>query len=87
MLVLRSIKKQLYLLPLFTAILLITARPWIKQPLIVPLPGLGYIDFTEVIMPLLLLIPISFSLHNDYEIELALTCGVSTAKLMLARGS
>lgn len=83
--IIRNLKKNFYVFPLFLIFLLFSCRVWEAQPLIVPLPNLGFIDYTEVISPLMILIPISFSLYNKYEIELGLVCGFKTTKLMIAK--
>ncbi len=85
MLIRRSLKKQLYLIPIFAGILLFSCRVWEPSWLIVPLPYLGFIDFTEYIAPFLIIVPISFLLYNNYEIELAMTCGVSTVRLVFTK--
>ncbi len=81
----RNLKNTLYVIVLFAGVLLFSSRVWYPQPLIVPLPELGFIDFTEVLAPMLLLIPISFMYYNSYEIELSLVCGVHTRKLFLGK--
>ncbi|MBO5981921.1 MAG: hypothetical protein J6Q24_05695 [Clostridia bacterium] len=59
------------------------ARVWEPSPLIAALPDKGFIDYTELFVPFLLILPISFLLYDNFEIELGLVCGVKTAKLML----
>lgn len=75
----------MYLIPIYIGVLLFSCRVWQPMNLIVPLPLIGFIDLTELISPLLVLIPISFLLYNNYEIELSLTCGVSTVKLLFTK--
>ena len=66
-------------------LLVMVTRVWEPQPLLTPEPWSSFLKNCERMLPLLLLIPISFLLHNDYEIELGLVCGVRNAKLMLAK--
>lgn len=66
-------------------LLVMVTRVWEPQPLLTPEPWSSFLKNCERMLPLLLLIPISFLLSNDYEIELGLVCGVRNAKLMLAK--
>lgn len=66
-------------------LLVMFTRVWEPQPLLTPEPWSSFLKNCERMLPLLLLIPISFLLSNDYEIELGLVCGVRNAKLMLAK--
>ena len=66
-------------------LLVMVTRVWEPQPLLTPEPWSSFLKNCERMLPLLLIIPISFLLHNDYEIELGLVCGVRNAKLMLAK--
>lgn len=66
-------------------LLVMVTRVWEPQPLLTPEPWSSFLKNCERMLPLLLLIPISFLLANDYEIELGLVCGVRNAKLMLAK--
>lgn len=83
MLFLRSFLKNKYCAILFAVVLIISSRIWEAQPLIVALPNTGFVDFTEKIMPFLFLLPISFLLYNNFEIELGLVNGTKTTRLML----
>ena len=47
--------------------------------------GNSFFSSTELIVPFLVLLPVSFLLYNNYEIELALINGVTTMKLMLCK--
>ena len=83
MLFLRSLWKNKYYLILATVLMVVVSRVWEESPLIAALPEKGFIDYTELFVPFLLILPISFLLYDNFEIELALTCGVKTVKLML----
>ena len=83
MLFLRSLWKNKYYLVLSMVMLVMVARVWEPSPLIAALPDKGFIDYTELFVPFLLILPISFLLYDNFEIELGLVCGVKTAKLML----
>lgn len=85
MLLRRSFRKKIYFVFIVTVILSFISRPWDAQPLIAALPDYGFIDYTEVSVPFLLIIPISFLLYDNYEIELALVCGVKTVKLLFTQ--
>jgi len=85
MLYARSFKKNIFFIFIVAVVLLFTSRVWEAQPLIAHLPSMGFIDFTECMVIFLPMIPISFLLHDTYEIELGLVCGVKTAKLMLSK--
>ncbi|MBQ8696852.1 MAG: hypothetical protein IJ519_03940 [Clostridia bacterium] len=82
MLFIRSLKRHRYLLFVYFAILWYSCRVWEPSCPILPYPLKGFVDMSELIMPLLAVIPMTFILNNNYEIELSLTCGVSTAKLL-----
>lgn len=79
------LKKQLFIIPIFVGVLIFSCRVWNPSHLIVPLPSIGFIDVTELIVPYLISIPISFLLYNNYEIELALACGISTARITFTK--
>lgn len=64
------------------ALLIGITRIWQPQYLIVPKPLMGFVEYTELSIPLFLLLPVSFLLHDRFEIELGLVCGVSTRKLL-----
>ena len=83
MLFLRSLWKNKYYLVLSMVMLVMVARVWEPSPLIAALPDKGFIDYTELFVPFLLILPISFLLYDNFEIELGLVCGEKTAKLML----
>ena len=85
MLLRRSFRNTIYYIFICTAFLLFSSHVWVPQPLIVPLPELGFIDFTEVVVPVLLFIPISFMYYDTFEIELSLVCGVRTRNMFLGK--
>lgn len=47
--------------------------------------GTSFFSSTELIVPFVVLLPVSFLLYNNYEIELALVNGVTTMKLMFCK--
>ncbi len=85
MLFLRAIKKNIYFLFITLAVLLFSCRFWEPMPLIAALPAQGFIDYTEKVVPFLLVLPVSFLLYDQYEIELGLTCGVRTTRLLFGK--
>lgn len=85
MLFLRSLWKNKYYLFLSIILLIVVSRIWEPSPLIAALPEKGFIDYTELFVPFLLILPISFLLYDNYEIELGLVCGVKTVKLMMTK--
>ena len=85
MLLRRSFRNTVYFIFICAAFLLFSSHVWYPQPLLVPLPELGFIDFTEVVAPVLLFIPISFMYYDTYEIELSLVCGVRTRSMFLGK--
>lgn len=85
MILIRSLKKTLYFLLLSLFLLTVASSIWKPQVLIAALPDRGFFDNTELLIPFLLLLPISFLLYDNYEIELSLVCGVKTVKLLFAK--
>ena len=81
----RSLKKNAYFLVIALFLLAFSCTVWNPHHLIVALPDHGFIDSTELFVPFLLLLPISFLLYDDFEIELGLTCGVKTTKLLFTK--
>lgn len=83
MLFLRSLWKTKYFCLVATAILLVTTQVWNEQ-WVLTVPGVTcFFSTSELIAPFIVLLPISFLLYDNYEIELALINGVTTMKLML----
>ena len=85
MLLRRSFRSAVYYIFICTAVMLFSSHVWYPQPLIVPLPGSAFIDFTELVAPVLLFIPISFLYYDNYELELSLVCGVRTRTMFLTK--
>ena len=81
----RSLKKNAYFLVIALFLLAFSCTVWNPHHLIVALPDHGFIDSTELFVPFLLLLPISFLLYDNFEIELGLTCGVKTTKLLFTK--
>ena len=81
----RSLRNTFYYIFVCAAVLLFSSHVWHPQHLLAPLPDPGFIDFTELVAPVLLFIPISFMYHDSFEIELSLVCGVRTRKLFLGK--
>lgn len=85
MLFLRSLWKSKYCFFAATAVLLIATQIWTPQ-YVMTLPGLTcFFTAGELIVPFIVLLPVSFLLYDNYEIELALINGVTTMKLMLCK--
>ncbi len=81
----RSLKKNAYFLVIALFLLAFSCTVWNPHHLIVALPEHGFIDSTELFVPFVLLLPISFLLYDNFEIELGLTCGVKTTKLLFTK--
>ena len=67
------------------AAMLLCSLIWLPQFLLVPPHLTSIIDSTEVAVPMVLLIPIAFLCHNPYEVELSMTCGMRTPKLIFSK--
>ena len=85
MLFLRSLRKNIWLLFLSTAVFAVVTTIWMPTHLIVPPELVGFADYIVDIGVLLLIIPTAFLLYDNYEIELGMICGVSTSKLTLSK--
>ncbi len=81
----RSFFKSYYYFLITIVFLLFSTYVWEPQYLIVPAGLKGFVNNLEVTLPVLLLIIYSFLLHNTYEIELSLVCGVKTTILTLSK--
>ena len=78
---LRSLKRSLWVFPLSFTLLYWTTQILIPSNLITPPNFEGYVDKTEVVIPMLFTLLCSFVLPNKTEIELSLVCGTATPKL------
>lgn len=69
-----------------SALLVLMVKPW-EAHWILTVSGnnSGIFFSTEFIIPFVVLMPVSFLLYNNYEIELAMINGVSTAKIMFCK--
>ncbi len=67
------------------AAMLLSSLIWIPQFLLVPPHLTSIIDSTEAAVPIVLLIPIAFLCHDTYEVELSMTCGMPTPKLIFTK--
>ena len=85
MLFLRSLRKNIWLLFLSTAVFAVVTYIWTPTFLIVPPHLMGFADYIVDVGVLVLIIPTAFLLHDSYEIELGMVCGVSTSKLTLSK--
>lgn len=69
-----------------SALLLLMVKPWKEHWILTAAGNNGGIFYsTEFIIPFVVLMPVSFLLYNNYEIELAMINGVSTAKIMFCK--
>lgn len=80
-----SFHRSLKVIPLLLIFMLFTTFIWDEQYLIVPASLKGFVNNLEVTLPVLLLVLYSFILHDTYEIELSLVCGVNTAELAFSK--
>ena len=85
MLLKRNFKLYAFIPLILIGILLFTSRVWQPQSVICPLPLNSFSDYVENPMVLTMLVLVSFLLHDNFEIELALVCGVKTSKLTLLK--
>ncbi|MBO5110834.1 MAG: hypothetical protein J6D21_08985 [Clostridia bacterium] len=81
----RAFKSYAPLLLVSVGYMLFSSNIWLPQPVIMPLPHHGLAEVTEMVAPAVLLLALSFLLYNRYEIELALVCGVKTARLAFVK--
>lgn len=81
----RTFKYSLWYFPVCLAVLCFTSYIWYPGYLIVPPNLMGFFEYVELTVPLLLVAFCSFTLNNRYEIELSLVCGTSTAKLFFSK--
>ena len=85
MLFLRSLWKSKYFFLASAAVLLITTQVWKKQ-IVMALPDNAcFLASGEMLLPFIVMLPVSFLLYDNYEIELALINGVTTVKLMVCK--
>ncbi len=82
---LRSLRRSYPLLILMVILIAYFTKDVLTGPLIVPPRHIGYMDRTELRIPVLMLPIFAFLLPNKFEIELALTCGTSTVKLFFTK--
>ena len=85
MLFLRSLWKTKYYFLIATALLALTTQLWERHWILTD-PGVNnFFMSCELLVPFLVLLPVSFLLYDNYEIELGLINGVSTLKLALCK--
>lgn len=85
MLFVRSLWKMKCYFLVVTGLLLLTTEVWEKQ-LILTAPGVNcFFNSCELLVPFFVVLPVSFTLYDNYEIELGLINGVPTVKLMLCK--
>jgi len=82
---LRSLRRSYPLLIVVTLLLVYFTYYYVEGPLIVPPKELGFIDRTELRLTVIMIPIFAFLLPNKFEIELSLTCGMSTAKLFFSK--
>ncbi len=82
---LRSLRRSYPLLIAVTLLLVYFTYYYLEGPLIVPPKELGFIDRTELRIAVIMIPIFAFLLPNKFEIELALSCGMSTSKLFWSK--
>jgi len=82
---LRSLRRSYPLLITVTLLLVYFTYNFLEGPLIVPPKEYGFIDRTELRLAVIMIPIFAFLLPNKFEIELAITCGTSTAKLFFTK--
>lgn len=85
MLFLRSLWKTKYYLLIATALLALTAQLRERHWILTDPEVNNFFMSCELLVPFLVLLPVSFLLYDNYEIELGLINGVSTLKLALCK--
>ncbi len=85
MLFLRSLWKSKYYLLVATAVIFVASSIWKPQYILVTPGSSGFFATSEQLVPFIALLPISFLLYDNYEIELGLINGVSTVKMVLCK--
>lgn len=81
----RSLRRSYPLLIVVTLLFVYFTYLYLEGPLIVPPKDLGFIDRTELRFVVIMIPIFAFLLPNKFEIELALTCGMNTAKLFFTK--
>ena len=81
----RCMRKSLYFLAICLPIFVVATRIWEPQCIIMPAPMNGFSGYIEMFLPALMLIPLSLLLHDPFEIELGLVCGVRTSRLFVSK--
>ena len=85
MLFLRSLWKTKYYFLIATALLALTTQLWERHWILTDPGTNNFFMSCELLVPFLVLLPVSFLLYDNYEIELGLINGVSTLKLALCK--
>ena len=81
----RSFLRALPTIPLVTLFYFYYTRMYLEGPLIVPPKLIGFFEVTEIPLVVLMIPLFAFVLPNKYEIELALSCGMSMVKLFFSK--
>ena len=81
----RCMRKSLYFLAIALPFFFVATRVWEQQCIIMPAPLNGFAGYIEMFLPALMLIPLSLLLHDPFEIELGLVCGVRTFRLFVSK--
>lgn len=81
----RSLRRSWPLMIVVTLLLVYFTYYYLNGPLIVPPKEFGFIDRSELRIAAIMVPIFAFLLPNKFEIELSLTCGMSTAKLFCTK--
>lgn len=82
---LRSLRRSSPLLIAVSILLIYFTYYYIEGPLVVPPKEFGFIDRSELRITAIMVPIFAFLLPNKFEIELSLTCGMSTTKLFFSK--
>lgn len=82
---LRSMRRSWPLMIVVILFFVYFTHHFLEGPLIVPSNDLGFIDRTELRVAVIMIPIFAFLLPNKFEIELSLTCGMSTTKLFFSK--
>ena len=80
-----AMRRSLPLLPVLVLVLVYFTRDTMTGALIAPLGYLSFLSETEPYLTVVVIPMFAFILPNKFEIELSLTCGMSTEKLFFSK--
>lgn len=85
MLFIRTLWRSKYYFLAATALFIVLSGIWKPQYVLATPMQQSFFSYTEMMVPFVVLLPVSFMLYDTYEIELGLINGVSTSKMVFHR--